>query len=79
MVVCLHISLSTFCAHYHISSADEKKLKDIIEYQLRNKLVENLTGKTWGRGENGAQVGELGQNTFLVAHLIFCEDAKVGL
>ena len=51
-----------------MSSADEKKLKDIIEYQLRNKLVENLTEKTWGRGKNGAQFGELGWNKFLVTH-----------
>ena len=71
--------LSEFSAHYHISSVDEKKLQDVIEYQPGNKLVENLLEKTWGKGENGAQFGELGLNMFLVDHRKFCEDAKAGL
>ena len=79
VAVHLHVPLSAFCTHYHISSIDEKKLQDVIEYQPGNKLVENLTEKTWGKGENGAQFGELGWNTFLVAHRKFCEDAKAGL
>ena len=79
VAVCLRVSLADFCSRYGISAADEKKLRDVIEYQPGNKLVENLQEKTWGKGENGAQFGELGWNTFLVAHRKFCEDVKAGV
>ena len=79
VAVRLHVPLSEFCAHYPISSVDEKNLQDVIEYQPGNELVENLSEKTWGKGENGAQFGELGWNMFLVAHWKFCNDAKAGL
>lgn len=79
VAVHLHVSLADFCSHYGISTADEKKLRDVIEYQPGNKLVENLQEKTWGKGENGAQFGKLGWNTFLVAHQKFCEDVKAGV
>ena len=49
IAVHLCASLTDFCSCYGISAADEKKLRDVIEYQPGNKLVENLQEKTWGK------------------------------
>ena len=66
VAVQLHVSLSEFCTHYHISSVDRKKLQNVIEYQPRDKLVENLLKKTWGKARIGLSSENLGGLCYLL-------------
>lgn len=68
------VSLSEFCAKYHISDNDQAKLAR-LEYHPGNRAVETLDDKEW-RDVGGFT--RLGWQAFLDAHKKFCRAIKSG-